>query len=75
MLNRRTCVWFRLLYTVLIVWALSIAGRFVEQTRYERLGMVDESNVVIFDNLYGSFFTVPVPQPPDAGMLVPRGDL
>ena len=71
MLGRRTCVWFRLLYSVLILVGLLITSRYVEQTRFEVLGPLNPATLLVFDHFYGTTFTTPLPQPPSDAMIIP----
>ena len=73
-MDRRACVWIRLLYALIGVWAISVAGHFADQNRYGVVLLLGARELALMhDARRNEFFLLPLPhlQNPDSMLREP----
>lgn len=74
-MDRRACVWIRLLYALLLAWGISVAADFAAQNRYGVVMILGAHELVLMhDSRRNEFFLAPLPelQKPDSMLREPR---
>jgi len=70
-MDRRACVWVRLLYAGLLAWAVVVASDFAAQNRYGVVMILGAKGLALMhDSRRNEFFLVPLPEPEKADKML-----
>jgi len=75
-MDRRVCVWIRLLWLLVASFGLKIGRDYVDQLRYERVAARPCDTGVcalLNDQRTGDYFWVPLPDPPSRDIIPKQG--